>query len=108
MQQGDIYMVGLDPTQGHEQAGHRPVLVVSASKFNAVTKLPIIAPITNGGAFAQRIGFAVALSGTQTTGVVRCDQLRTLDLAARSARRVEAIPHRILAEVLARVRPIFQ
>lgn len=108
MQRGDIYMVRLDPTEGHEQAGHRPVLVVSATEFNVVTRLPIIAPIINGGSFAQRIGFAVALSGTHTTGVVRCDQLRTLDLAARSARRVEAIPHRILIEVLARLRPIFQ
>lgn len=101
-------MVALDPSKGHEQAGHRPVLVISATKFNAVTKLPIVAPITNGGAFAQRIGFAVKLTGTQTTGVIRCDQLRALNLAARSARRVEAIPLKILAEVLARVHPIFQ
>jgi mRNA-degrading endonuclease toxin of MazEF toxin-antitoxin module len=107
MDQGDIYLVQLDPTQGHEQAGFRPVLIVSATKFNLATRLPVIVPITHGGAFAQRLGFAVALNGTQTTGIVRCDQLRTLDLNARQARRVEAAPKRILLDVLSKLATVF-
>jgi mRNA-degrading endonuclease toxin of MazEF toxin-antitoxin module len=109
MERGDIYLVSLDPTAGHEQQGMRPVLVVSATAFNRVTRTPVVLPITSGGAFARTAGFAVPLmgSGTQTTGVVRCDQPRALDLAARRARKLEKAPAAIVEEVLAKVRPIF-
>jgi mRNA interferase ChpB len=43
----------------------------------------VILPIATAGGLAQRIGFAVPISGIQTTGVVRCDQPRVLDLRAR-------------------------
>jgi mRNA interferase ChpB len=64
------------------------VLVVSATEFNEATKLPVICPITSG--------------------VVRCDQPRVLDLAARKARKVDVVPAAIMAEVLARLGPIFE
>lgn len=108
MKRGDIYMVTLDPTQGREQRGHRPVLVISPAEFNEATQLPVILPITNGGEFARRIGFAVTISGIKTTGVVRCDQPRVLDLRERSGRKVDTLPPEILAEVLARLAPIFE
>src|SRR5205823_10334204 len=84
MKRGDIWLVGLDPTEGHEQKGRRPVLIVSPDAFNRVTRVPVVLPITSGGSFARTAGFAVPLSGAgiQTTGVVRCDQPRALDLAA--------------------------
>src|SRR5690349_25063733 len=86
MERGDIYLVSLDPTAGGEQQGKRPVLVISPGKFNRITGVPIVLPITGGGVFARMEGFAVTLmgAGTQTTGVVRCDQPRALDLRARS------------------------
>jgi mRNA interferase ChpB len=108
MRRGDIFMVDLEPTQGREQRGHRPVVVVSPDDFNRATGLPVVVPITNGGDFARRIGFAVPLSGTKTTGVVRCDQPRVLDLNIRNGRRVESLPASILAEVLAKTSTIFQ
>ena len=108
MKRGDIYMVRLDPTLGHEQQGRRPVLIVSPGDFNAATKLPVVLPIISGGDFARRIGFAVPLAGTGTTGIVRCDQPRALDLKARGGKKVEAVPASILNEVLARVVTIFE
>ena len=108
MKRGDIYMVSLDPTEGREQRGSRPVLVVSATAFNMATQLPVVCPITNGGDFARRIGFAVTLNGIKTTGVVRCDQPRVLDLTTRHARKVDTLPVDLLDEVLARLNPIFQ
>jgi mRNA interferase ChpB len=108
MKRGDIYLVTLDPTEGREQRGRRPVLVVSPAEFNAATKLPVILPITSAGEFAKRIGFAVPISGIKTTGVVRCDQPRVLDLQARNGRKVDTLPPDILDEVLARVAPIFE
>lgn len=59
MERGDIDAVGLDPTRGHEQQGQRPVLVVSATAFNRVTRVPVVVPITSGGAFARTAGFAL-------------------------------------------------
>lgn len=108
MKRGDIYLVTLDPTEGREQQGHRPVLVISPQAFNEATKLPVILPITNGGEFARRIGFAVPISGIKTTGVVRCDQPRVLDLHERNGRKIDTLPPEILDEVLAKLAPIFQ
>ena len=110
MKRGDIWLVGLDPAEGHEQKGHRPVLIVSPDAFNRVTRVPVVLPITSGGGFARTAGFAVALSGagTQTTGVVRCDQPRALDLAARGGKKLESVPDAIIDEVLARLAPIFE
>jgi len=108
MRRGDIYLVSLDPTTGHEQSGSRPVLVISPTEFNEATKLPVILPITNGGEFARRLGFGVPVTGIRTTGVVRCDQPRVIDLAARRARKVDALPEPIMEEVLARVATLFE
>jgi mRNA-degrading endonuclease toxin of MazEF toxin-antitoxin module len=110
MERGDIYLVSLDPTAGHEQQGRRPVLVVSPGAFNRLTKVPIVLPITSGGNFARTAGFAVPLAdaGTQTTGIVRCDQPRALDLGARAAKKLESVPARIMDEVLARLAPLFE
>lgn len=108
MKRGDIYLVSLDPTEGREQRGSRPVLIVSPTEFNEATKLPVICPITSGGDFARRIGFAVPVTGIKTTGVVRCDQPRVLDLGARNARKVDTLPASIMDEVLAKLAPIFE
>ena len=108
MKRGDIYLVSLDPTAGHEQSGSRPVLVVSPVDFNNATKLPVILPITNGSEFARRLGFAVPVTGIKTTGVVRCDQPRVIDLAARHARKVDTLPESIMDEVLAKVATLFE
>ena len=110
MKRGEIWLVGLDPTEGHEQKGRRPVLIVSPEAFNRVTKVPVILPITSGGNFARTAGFAVPLSGagTKTTGIVRCDQPRALDLSARKGKRLESVPDPIMDEVLARLAPILE
>ncbi len=110
MKRGEIWFVNLDPTSGHEQKGRRPVLIVSPEPFNRVTKVPIVLPITSGGNFARMAGFAVSLTGagTKTTGIIRCDQPRALDLAARGGKKLESIPDAVMDEVLARLEPIFE
>jgi mRNA-degrading endonuclease toxin of MazEF toxin-antitoxin module len=110
MKRGEIWLVGLDPTLGHEQQGRRPVLVVSPDAFNRVTKVPVVVPITRGGNLARTAGFAVALenAGTKTTGVIRCDQPRALDLGARGGKKLERVADAIVDEVLAKLAPIFE
>jgi len=110
MERGDIYIVSLDPALGHEQQGKRPVMVISPGKFNRATGVPIVLAITSGGGFSRMAGFAVSLmgAGTRTTGVVRCDQPRAIDLRARGARKIESVPSAVIDEVLSRIAPIFE
>ena len=104
---GDVYLVGLDPSQGREQQGTRRVLVVSAAEFNKLG-IALCCPITTGGNFARMEGFAVSLSGagTDTQGVILCHQVRSLDLKARKGKRIESLPGFITEDVLARLQPI--
>lgn len=110
MERGDIYIVPLDPTQGSEQQGTRPVLIISPGPFNRLTGVPVVLPITQGGGFARTAGFAVSLmgAGTSTVGVVRCDQPRALDLRARKGRKIEHLPAAITEEVLAKLATILE
>ena len=110
MNRGDIWLVSLDPATGHEQRGTRPVLIVSPAPFNRLTGAPVVLPITTGGSFARRRGFAVSLegAGTRTTGVIRCDQPRALALGARQGRRVDTVAEHIMDDVLARLATILQ
>lgn len=110
MKRGEIWLVSLDPAAGHEQKGRRPVLIVSPEAFNRITKVPVVLPVTTGGNFARTAGFAVPLAGagTETTGVVRCDQPRALDLAARGGKKLESVPDTIMDEVLAKLAPLFE
>ena len=83
-------------------------MVISATAFNRLTRTPIVLPITQGGDFARRAGFTVPLaaSGTQTAGVVRCDQPRAIDLSARGGRFVEKAPDFVVADAVARLAAI--
>ena len=110
MKRGEVWLVALDPSLGHEQKARRPVLIASPEPFNRITKVPIVVPITTGGSFARTAGFAVSLAsaGTQTTGVIRCDQPRAIDLGARGGKKLESVPEEIMLEVLAKLAPIFE
>lgn len=102
--------MNLNPTSGREQQGDfRPALILTPAAYN-VSGLAIIAPITQGGDFARYAGFAVPLSGsgTETLGVVLCNQIRTVDLEARGAKRVESVPEVVIEDVLARVQALFE
>jgi mRNA-degrading endonuclease toxin of MazEF toxin-antitoxin module len=110
MKRGEIWLVGLDPAKGHAQKGRRPVLIISPDAFNRVTRVPVVLPITSGGRFARTAGFAVSLTGAgiTTTGVIRCDQPRALDLSARQGRKLESVPSNLMDEVLAKVATILE
>lgn len=106
---GEIWHINLDPTQGKEQQGTRPVLIVSDKEFNRAG-LVLICPITQGGNQARYAGFAVPLmnTGTQTHGVVMCNQARTVDCMARGAKFVEDVPDYVMDDVLARVQTLLE
>lgn len=94
--QGNIVIANLDPTIGHEQAGNRPVLVVSNASYDNESKMTVICPITNT---KRNSPMHVKLTATKTTGYVLCDQIRALDFSKRSFRVVENIDYDTLWEV---------
>lgn len=107
---GDVVRVCLNPTEGRElQGDYRPCLVLTDVRFNRLG-LAAVAPITQGGNFARFQGFAVPLagSGMDTQGVVMVNAIRTLDLVARKAKKVEVAPDYIIDDVLARVSALFE
>ncbi|KAF5301175.1 hypothetical protein FQR65_LT19273 [Abscondita terminalis] len=71
----------LDAWSGHEQAGHRPALVLSPSSYNQLTGLLVCCPITTQ---IKGYPFEVKISGVKDN-VVLADQVKSLDWVARSA-----------------------
>lgn len=97
-EQGDIITLEFDPQVGHEQKGRRPAMVVSNNIFNDFTKMAMVCPITNNN---RSFPLHVALDDrTSTTGVVMCEQIKTLDISARNALFKEKSPQDIMEEVI--------
>ena len=104
---GDIYHVDLNPTRGREQQGSRYVMVISKHDLNQSGTV-LVCPITQGGNFARDRGFAISLSGAgmNAQGVVLCNQLRVIDVQARSGKFIEKAPEFIVADVLAKLQTL--
>ncbi|MBI5447044.1 MAG: type II toxin-antitoxin system PemK/MazF family toxin [Deltaproteobacteria bacterium] len=76
----DIWFVDLNPTRGHEQAGHRPALVVSVDPFNeGPSGLVVLLPITSK---AKRVPFHVPLvppeGGLSQPSFIKCEDIRSV------------------------------
>jgi mRNA interferase MazF len=103
--QGDIVKMNFSPQSGHEQANVRPALIVSTDSFYRYTHMAIVCPITN-----TDNGFPLHVpldSRTETTGVIECEQCKSLDIISRNAIYREALPSDILATVLRNVKLFF-
>ena len=99
--QGDIVFMNFNPQAGHEQAGTRPALIVSNDSYNRYTGLSIVCPITNTNkSFPMHITLD---NRTATTGVVLCEHVKSLDLAARNAVFKEKLPDDLMLEVMERI-----
>ncbi len=95
---GDVVWISLNPQAGHEQAGRRPAVVLSPAAYNGKVGLAILCPITNQ---AKGYPFEVRLpTGLAVTGVILCDQAKSLDWRARRAERIGILPPAIIAEAL--------
>jgi mRNA interferase MazF len=96
---GDIVWLNFTPQAGHEQAGHRPALVVSPAAYNDKTSLLICCPMTTQ---AKNYPFEVLITGAQAS-VVLADQVKSVDWRARKVRRKAAVSAEELAEVRAKI-----
>lgn len=101
---GDIVWLRFDPRASHEQAGRRPALVISPRIYNRKVGLALFCPITSA---VKGYPFEVGLpAGSKITGVILCDQIKSLDWRARSARRIEATSSAVLAEATSKLLPL--
>lgn len=100
---GDLVWLRFTPQAGHEQAGHRPALVISEQAYNRRSGLALLCPLTTR---VKGYPFEVPCEGKQVTGVVLADQVKSLDWKARGARRIEPAPEGVLAETLAKFRAL--
>ncbi|RST49412.1 endoribonuclease MazF [Variovorax sp. MHTC-1] len=95
---GDIVWLHFDPQAGHEQAGHRPALVLSPSAYNGKTGLMLCCPLTTQ---VKGYPFEVEIAGARA-GAALADQVKSLDWVARKASRKGKASAAELAEVRAK------
>ena len=92
---GDIVWLHFDPQAGHEQAGHRPALVVSPSSYNGKTGLMFCCPMTTQ---IKGYPFEVLIAGDRPSAVLS-DQIKSLDWVVRKASRKGQVTQGELAQV---------
>ncbi len=103
--QGDIILIDFSPTEGTEQSGNRPALVISNDSFNMHSTLKYILPITS-----KIKGYPLHIPldcNTKTQGVIMCDQLKAMDIDKRGYKLLEKLPNSILKQVLAIIKASF-
>lgn len=102
---GDIWMVDLDPVRGHEQAGRRPALVVSADTFNRgaaglVTVLPLT---TRARGIPLHVTVTPPEGGLSSVSYIKCEDIRSISTERLITRRGSVAP-RTMTEVEDRLR----
>ncbi|MGB5832642.1 MAG: endoribonuclease MazF [Thiohalocapsa sp.] len=96
---GDLVWLHFDPQAGHEQAGHRPALVLSPASYNGTTGLMVCCPMTTR---MKGYPFEVLIAGDRPSAAL-ADQVKSLDwVARRAARKGRVLPDE-LAEARAKV-----
>ncbi|MDO8552531.1 MAG: type II toxin-antitoxin system PemK/MazF family toxin [bacterium] len=97
---GDVIWVDFSPTRGHEQAGKRPAVVISVRAYAGVSGLCTVCPITS-----QSKGYIneVPIITKNITGVVLIDQHKTIDVYARTLKRVAKVNIATLKDIRTRI-----
>jgi len=85
---GEIWMTDLDPTRGHEQAGTRPALVISADTFNAgPAGLVIVLPLTTKAkGVHSHVPVEPPEGGLRKPSFIKCEDVRSVALERLSKR----------------------
>ena len=101
---GDIVWLTFTPQAGHEQAGHRPALILSPELYNRKVGLALVCPITTQ---VKGYPFEVPIpKGVEVSGVVLADQAKSLDWKARRADFCCTVPAATITEVLRKLAPL--
>ncbi len=99
---GDIVWVDFSPQAGHEQAGHRPAVVLSPARYNAKAGLMICCPMMTR---IKDYSFEVRIAGDRT-GVVLADHVQSMDWRARGTALKGKVSAAELAEIRGKLRAL--
>jgi mRNA interferase MazF len=99
---GDVVWITFSPQAGHEQAGHRPAVVLSPAAYNAKTSRMLCGPMTTR---IKGYPFEVLIAGP-TPSAVLADQVRSLDWRGRRARKKGSVSSAEVNEIRAKLRAL--
>lgn len=103
---GDLVWLSFTPQAGHEQAGHRPALVLTPESYNSKTSLALFCPITSR---VKGYPFEVLLPAAgKISGAVLSDQVKSLDWRARRARFESRASRQVVGEVLDKINVLLE
>ena len=103
---GDIVWLDFDPQAGHEQAGHRPALVISPKEYNEKVGLALFCPITSQ---TKKYPFEVVIPDyLNITGVILSDQLKSLDWKSRNAKLICKLPLDYVHDVIEKIKVLIK
>ncbi len=102
---GDIVWLEFDPQAGHEQAGHRPALVLSPAAYNSKKGLMVCCPLSTK---IKGYPFEVLTQIDGQPGVALSDQVKSLDWRVRKAKKKGAASEDVLQDVRAKIKALLQ
>lgn len=106
-ERGEVWYADLDPVRGHEQAGHRPVLVVSATAFNAgPAGLAIVLPMTTRDrGIPVHVSVDPGEGGVSRQSFIKCEDIRSID-QRRLTSRLGSVSQTTMSMVAASLRTL--
>ena len=100
---GDVVWLSFDPQAGHEQAGHRPALVISPAAYNRKAGLMVCCPMTIK---VKGHPFEVVTAVDGVDCAVLSDQLKSLDWQIRQARKKAEVGMEVMLHVRAKIKAL--
>ncbi|MGP1680487.1 MAG: endoribonuclease MazF [Burkholderiales bacterium] len=99
---GDVVWLEFSPQAGHEQAGHRPALVLSPASYNGKTGMMICCPMTS-----QIKGYPFeVIVGKNPPSAILSDQVKSLDWRVRRAKRKDSVTADTMVEVRGKLKTL--
>ena len=102
---GEVVWLKFDPQAGHEQAGHRPALVVSPASYNGKTGLMVCCPMTTK---IKGHPFEVVAQIDGVDCAVLSDQVKSLDWKVRQAKKKGVVSAEVMLHVRAKMKALLQ
>ncbi len=102
---GEVVWLEFDPQAGHEQAGHRPALVISPASYNGKTDLMVCCPLSTK---IKGHPFEVVIQVDGVDCAVLSDQVKSLDWKVRHAKKKDAVSNDVMLHVRAKIKALLQ
>ena len=102
---GDVVWLKFDPQAGHEQAGHRPALVISPANYNGKSGLMVCCPMSTK---VKEHPFEVLTEVDGIECAVLSDQVKSLDWKIRRAKKKATVNTDVMLHVRAKIKALLQ